>query len=218
MLIFELLYEHFHQDRSLLNARDYLGNAPIHYAARSGNVRGVQRLLELGADINAKDYGGASPLDYAIETCQRLVGADKPELVESLYDLFREEGSLTATRSRREVARIVHFNQLSASLDTHETDKENLLAIWKICFILEVISFLVRNGSQGSPPSDRDSGNRVSFPWVPIGRYETLEGIFQDRNRIVETNCQECEPRNSGHILDSQHGDISSLLPGRIWP
>lgn len=185
MLIFELLYEHFHQDRSLLTAKDHLGMTPVHYAAKSGNVRAVQRLLELGADINARDHWGVSPLDYAIETCQRLMGTNRPELLVAVYDLAKDQSRLAATRSRREVARIVHFNQLSASLDTHENDNERVLAFWKIYFILEVINLLIRNEAQPPLPSDRGSENRVRFTWVPIDRYQALEDIFQDRNRIV---------------------------------
>ncbi|KAM7190494.1 Ankyrin repeat-containing domain protein [Rhypophila sp. PSN 637] len=58
----DILLQHY-AEKELLNQADYLGNTPLHYACASGNVHGVQRLLEAGADINAMDHSGMTPLD-----------------------------------------------------------------------------------------------------------------------------------------------------------
>ncbi|KAM7215028.1 hypothetical protein V8F06_009554 [Rhypophila decipiens] len=58
----DILLQHY-AEKELLNQADYLGIAPLHYACASGNVHGVQRLLEADADINAMDHGGMTPLD-----------------------------------------------------------------------------------------------------------------------------------------------------------
>lgn len=65
MAAFELLNEHF-ADASLLSARDVNGATPLHHAASSGNIRGVQRLLEMGVVPNARDNNGKSPMVYAV--------------------------------------------------------------------------------------------------------------------------------------------------------
>lgn len=45
-----------------VNARDNLGNAPIHLAAKLSNTGIVQLLLFAGADINSFGYAGRTPL------------------------------------------------------------------------------------------------------------------------------------------------------------
>lgn len=50
--LFDLLVWHFN-DASLLNVADtWNGATPLHYAAVSGNINGVRRLLDLGAEIS----------------------------------------------------------------------------------------------------------------------------------------------------------------------
>lgn len=49
----------------LLNQVDYLGETPLHWAAASGNLIGVQRLVEAGAKINVLDNGAMTPIDGA---------------------------------------------------------------------------------------------------------------------------------------------------------
>jgi ankyrin repeat protein len=47
----------------LLHAADERGNQPIHWAVLTRQIKLIDYLLELGADINAKRPDGASPLD-----------------------------------------------------------------------------------------------------------------------------------------------------------
>jgi ankyrin repeat protein len=42
------------------------GKTPLHEAARAGNVRMVEKLVELGADTKKRDYAGRTALDFAI--------------------------------------------------------------------------------------------------------------------------------------------------------
>ena len=42
------------------------GGTPLHYAVRSNNIRAVETLVELGADINTKDIDGLTALDHAM--------------------------------------------------------------------------------------------------------------------------------------------------------
>jgi ankyrin repeat protein len=51
-----------------LNSIALLGSAPLHEAARRGNLEVVKRLLLKGANVNLEDSSGHTPLYYAIET------------------------------------------------------------------------------------------------------------------------------------------------------
>jgi ankyrin repeat protein len=50
-----------------VNARNYLGQTPLHVAAMSGNIKMSQLLIETGADVRAVDIQGKTPLDIARE-------------------------------------------------------------------------------------------------------------------------------------------------------
>ena len=45
--------------------KDKDGNTLIHFAARSGNVEMVKKLISDGEDVNAKNNVGQTPLDIA---------------------------------------------------------------------------------------------------------------------------------------------------------
>jgi ankyrin repeat protein len=47
------------------NAQDRWGNAPLHFAAGSGNVENAKALLAAGANINVRDNERNTPLHYA---------------------------------------------------------------------------------------------------------------------------------------------------------
>ncbi|XP_038056878.1 transient receptor potential cation channel subfamily A member 1-like isoform X2 [Patiria miniata] len=62
----------------LLNDMDNRGCTPIHYATRDGNIKSLQRLIELGATVNLKDCQKQSPLHFAAKygrfnSCKRLL-------------------------------------------------------------------------------------------------------------------------------------------------
>ncbi|XP_053987758.1 uncharacterized protein LOC128881083 [Hylaeus volcanicus] len=55
-------------DCSLLNRVDSAGFAPLHYCALYGNLKGVNALVEAGADVNLKDNrSGRTPFFHAFE-------------------------------------------------------------------------------------------------------------------------------------------------------
>uniref|UniRef100_A0A4E9EDT5 Protein kinase domain-containing protein n=1 Tax=Gibberella zeae TaxID=5518 RepID=A0A4E9EDT5_GIBZA len=85
MTTFEMLFEHYSQDaQALLQAPDALGNTALHYAAVSGNLRGVERLIaDLDVNINARALHGATPWDYA-QSRVPLILKGKEKLKESL--------------------------------------------------------------------------------------------------------------------------------------
>lgn len=72
MAVFEQLRAHF-TDPRLLTARDVNGATPLHFAASSGNIRGVQRLLMLHVPPNPKDNKGMSPIMYAVRAVYRAI-------------------------------------------------------------------------------------------------------------------------------------------------
>lgn len=75
MTVFNELHTHF-SDISLLNARDIDDATPLHFAAKSGNIHGVQRLLQLGADINAKTKRGETPWVFALQAIDTALNYD----------------------------------------------------------------------------------------------------------------------------------------------
>lgn len=100
MAVFEQLRAHF-ADPSLLAARDVNGATPLHFAASSGNIRGVQTLLMLRVPPNPKDNKGMSPVVYALRAVHRAINltdsgdADPveiklPEVMGPIMDLIYE--------------------------------------------------------------------------------------------------------------------------------
>lgn len=54
--------------RSRFNDGDATGRTPLSWAAQTGNLELVRRLLSLGADPNRSDYSGKSSLHWALAT------------------------------------------------------------------------------------------------------------------------------------------------------
>lgn len=50
---------------NLLNERDVFGCSPLHYAAREGNLKTVQSLLELGSSVGVRNNDNQSALHFA---------------------------------------------------------------------------------------------------------------------------------------------------------
>jgi len=48
------------------NAKDDVGNTPLHFATHGGHKEIVELLIDNGADVNAKNGGGVTPLDWGI--------------------------------------------------------------------------------------------------------------------------------------------------------
>ena len=49
-----------------MNAKDWMGRTPLHFAANGGRKEIVEILITEGADVNAKGADGGTPLDLAI--------------------------------------------------------------------------------------------------------------------------------------------------------
>ncbi len=58
-----------------INARDYQGRTPLHYAMAAGSIWGASFCIDLGADINARDLNGATALHFAVQSiqCQHMM-------------------------------------------------------------------------------------------------------------------------------------------------
>lgn len=48
-----------------VDATDFSGNTPLHYAAWKGSAEAVKVLVELGASVEAQSHVGHLPLNYA---------------------------------------------------------------------------------------------------------------------------------------------------------
>ena len=48
-----------------VDAKNDLGQTPLHMALARGNTRSVERLVEYGASVHAVDLDGCTPLHYA---------------------------------------------------------------------------------------------------------------------------------------------------------
>ncbi len=60
-----------HLGSTPINATDSLGNSALSYAARAGNLHGINRLLDAGADINQANHHGWTPLMHAVAARQK---------------------------------------------------------------------------------------------------------------------------------------------------
>lgn len=56
-----------------LDTRDSFGRTPLSYAARSGHISIVQRLVKIGARVDSDDDVGGTPLSYAICNGQKTL-------------------------------------------------------------------------------------------------------------------------------------------------
>jgi ankyrin repeat protein len=54
---------------------DREGRSDLHYAARDGDLRAVEKLVAAGADVNLQDKRGWSPLHFAAQACAPDVAA-----------------------------------------------------------------------------------------------------------------------------------------------
>jgi ankyrin repeat protein len=79
-----------------IDAKDHLGQTPIHWPANYGRLIMVNHLISKGADVNAVAKGGAfsgqTPLDAAIKDDQSAVA-----------ELLRKNGGKTAEELKAEV-------------------------------------------------------------------------------------------------------------------
>lgn len=67
-----------------VNAKNKVGNTPLHQVSRNGNIRCLRMLLELNARVDEANNDSSSPLHLAskagkLQTCQILIehGADE---------------------------------------------------------------------------------------------------------------------------------------------
>jgi hypothetical protein len=70
-----------HRKGSSVNLQGHLGKSPLHSAAYYEDLKTVQALLDLGADVNSRDFIGYTPLDFA-----SLGHFNDPRVVRSLLD------------------------------------------------------------------------------------------------------------------------------------
>ena len=65
-----------------INAQDFRGRTPLHYALAAGSAPGMLILLRYGADINARDSSGATALHFSVHSKICL-----SKMIESRLDL-----------------------------------------------------------------------------------------------------------------------------------
>jgi len=53
----------------LLNDQDVFGCTPLHYASKEGQLKTIDQLLQLGAQLNAKNNKKQSALHFAARSC-----------------------------------------------------------------------------------------------------------------------------------------------------
>eukprot|EP01118_Nematostelium_gracile_P012705 TRINITY_DN467_c0_g1_i1.p1 TRINITY_DN467_c0_g1~~TRINITY_DN467_c0_g1_i1.p1 ORF type:complete len:159 (-),score=39.06 TRINITY_DN467_c0_g1_i1:205-651(-) len=76
------IQEQYEEDNSRLNARDHLGNLPIHWASNGGHLESVKYLISVGSEINVQNLNGDTPLHCAawkggLAVCAALMEGDK---------------------------------------------------------------------------------------------------------------------------------------------
>lgn len=62
---FEILYLLYRIDPSIVRAKNSMGQTPLFYAAKMGNVEAVVFLLRIGCKASDEDSNGQTPLHYA---------------------------------------------------------------------------------------------------------------------------------------------------------
>jgi ankyrin repeat protein len=106
-------------DEELVNQANYLGETPLHIAAKSGDIRIVSYLLENKAFIHRKNNLGETPLYYAVKYWNSdvidfliskgaLMGM-KTKAGESAYDLLLKPEHLTYITEREEKYKLKQY-------------------------------------------------------------------------------------------------------------
>ena len=78
----------------LINARNEVGDTPLHCAAKVGNLDMVQRLVEHGANFRLRNYLGETPLDQATDNDQYAV-VEYLEQLEAVWEEYDDEPQQT---------------------------------------------------------------------------------------------------------------------------
>lgn len=142
-----------------LNAKDSVGDAPLHAAFRANNSKMVRLLIDKGADINAIDRSGNTPLHSAVlkgdvEMARLLIdkGADMSPR--------RKHGSWPLTEASRkghlDVVRLLIDHGASVNLPEDDLGSEPLVTAAENGH-LEVVRLLVDEGANVNGKGSRDT-------------------------------------------------------------
>ena len=88
-----------------VGASDYSGSTPLHYAAMSGNVHLVRRLIEMGAEVDAENEGKLTPLMNAVANDHadvvEILLREGAAATDDVLDLATRTGSVRAQAELR---------------------------------------------------------------------------------------------------------------------
>ena len=91
----KIFYRNYYNEESILDSKEINNEkmAPIHYACKNKNVKLMNLLIDLGADINIKDRKGNTPLHYAVaNNDERMV---KHLLIRGANKFIKDENNIT---------------------------------------------------------------------------------------------------------------------------
>ena len=131
-----------------VNAKNFLGQTPLHEAIILGNAKVIPVLVKVGADVNAKDKNGFTPLHGAAEEGQAEV---IPVLVQAGADVNEKTNDgftplhIAAANGKAEVIPVLV--KIGADVNAKGNDGVTPLHLAAIFGKAEVISMLIKHGA-----------------------------------------------------------------------
>ena len=193
---FEFFEECFKHCKQHINTKTFEGDTPIHIAARKGQLKNLQYLVEHGGDVNAANDKGTTPLHAAVAGSEDTALETVKYLMEHVSDInVKDKDNLTP---------IMHAVEANNS-----TYRMAYLGAEKKKVHLEILNYLMEQGVDTSHRSGSDdykaSLMRLCRHYNDIG--DLYDPIIEKLDRKLDESIERLRKESLELVTDSEKGD-----------